>query len=70
MIIALGDDIGAGDPDGLVHLAELEELVGRTIVEAVATMKANSACSWADVGEAFGIARQTAHERFGRRRTG
>lgn len=70
MISALGDKIAAGDPEDLAPLAELRDLIDDTMADVIVSMKANSACSWADIGEALGITRQTAHERFGRRRAG
>jgi hypothetical protein len=62
---------GAGQPDGdaavlagLRHLAEIAERVDWALLSLVGEARANGA-SWATVGEALGVSRQAAQQRFG-----
>jgi hypothetical protein len=53
------------DIDGLALLAEFYDNVPKLMQSAVNDLRSQG-YSWADIGEALGIRRQTAWERFGR----
>lgn len=68
MIAALGRR--AEHEDILPLLAELSEQVDQTLNAAVhLTRTGEQPASWAEIGQALGITRQSAHERFTRART-
>jgi hypothetical protein len=58
---------GAGEPERrLMHLAEVAALAEQAIVQVVEDMRA-AGDSWARVGDALGVSRQAAQQRYGRR---
>jgi hypothetical protein len=61
--------IGDGDGDlvALVELAALRDEIDAYLVDAVAQLRHSTRpASWAEIGLAFGISRQTAQERYGK----
>jgi hypothetical protein len=67
-LVALGRRlVEDGDLNTLSSLAKLHEDAGRLLHDAVHALRAEPhAFSWAQVGEALGISRQAAQQRFGR----
>lgn len=57
---------GEVDVPDLAQLAELSHVVERALRDTVTIMRRDDGYSWAEIGEALGITRQAAHERFGR----
>lgn len=66
IIIASGRQITSEwDIDSLKALARLRDVVADVTTKAVTSMRAEGGYSWADIGNALGITRQSAQERFG-----
>ncbi len=65
-IRAAGRRVAAGDVCCLTDLAAVRDAVDDAVTESVASLRAEPWCySWADIGEALGITRQAAQQRFG-----
>lgn len=60
-----GQRVADADPEDLAEMAEVLETFLDAVQVAVDGQRAAGA-SWADVGRAFGITRQSAQERFGK----
>lgn len=68
LLRAAGRRVAAADEHELVELVELVALrdtLEAVITEAIEGQRA-AGRSWADIGRALGITRQSAHERYGR----
>lgn len=68
MIRAAGRRVAQADEVELAQLVQLHEVLSEATTVAVAGMRARG-CSWAYVGSALGITRQSAQERWGEKRT-
>lgn len=66
MIRSYGRRVADADDVDLAEMAEVQAELTRAIQVAVDGQRANGA-SWAVIGRAFGITRQSAQERFGER---
>ncbi len=65
MIRAAGRRVALGDAEDLAELVALREALDAAIAEGVEGVRATG-YSWGDIGQALGISRQSAHERFSR----
>jgi hypothetical protein len=63
---ALANRVGDADVEMLKGLADLGGMVGGLLAETVDRLRTEHGYTWADVGRALGITRQSAHERFRR----
>ncbi|GAA1589381.1 hypothetical protein GCM10009678_84610 [Actinomadura kijaniata] len=54
------------DPMAVLRLAAQVESLGRRSAEQAAVAAYQRGASWSDVGVAFGISKQAAHQRFAR----
>lgn len=63
MIRAAGRRAAEGDPEDLAELVALRAVLDEAIETGVTGVR--EYYSWADVGAALGVTRQTAHERYG-----
>ena len=61
---ALGSRVADADIEMLRSLADLPTLVESLLTETVTRLRTEHGYSWADIGRALGITRQSAHERF------
>ncbi len=61
---ALGRRVADADPEDLVELLELREVVEEAIAEAVRGQRGNG-FSWAEIARGLGTTRQAAQQRFG-----
>lgn len=59
-----GRRVGDADPEDLVELLELREVVEEAIADAVAGQRANG-FSWAQIARGLGVTRQAAQMRYG-----
>lgn len=64
MLRAYGLRVGAADMDDLRQLMTIRELLDQITAEAVEQLR-STGYSWADVGEAMGVTRQAAQQRWG-----
>lgn len=62
MIDACARHLAAGDPDALVEFAALHEALDEALAAAVLGVKEHA--TWEEIGEAFGMTRQSAHGRW------
>jgi hypothetical protein len=67
MTLALGERIAAEDADDLVYLVQLRDLVDEQLTAAAVRMNVKHGWTWQAIGDALGITRQAAQQRFGRR---
>ena len=65
VIRAAGKRAGSADPEDLAPLAALSLVVDVALHEAVMAQR-EAGFSWAQIGNALGMTRQSAQERFGR----
>lgn len=68
IIRAAGDRVGDGDEFELAELVSLRDDLERAIARAVKGQRSYNR-SWAYIGGALGITRQSAQERYGEKRT-
>lgn len=68
MIRAAGPRVGRADMDELHQLLRLRDELDQVIDQAVQAVRENGGYSWAAIGEAAGMTRQAAQQRWGRRR--
>lgn len=67
VIRAHGRRVAAADPEDLVELVALRDVLEAAIDEAVTGMRAAPrSASWTAIGDALGITRQGAFQRYGR----
>jgi hypothetical protein len=66
MVRAAGRRIARSDPDDLVGLIKLHELIDAAMLEAVRGLRSSGA-TWEEIGQAFGTTRQAALMRWGPR---
>ncbi len=59
-------DMARADPLAALPAAARLERLARTLAEHAATAAAGAGMSWSDIGAAYGISRQAAHQRFAR----
>lgn len=64
IIRAHGRRVGGADPEDLVELAELRDVVEEAIADAVRGLR-EGGCSWAQVARGLGTTRQAAQQRYG-----
>ena len=67
MIRAAGHRVGGYDPDQLVRLAAIREVLDAAIVDAV-TGQRSQGITWQSIGDALGITRQAALMGYAARR--
>ena len=67
MIRAAGRRVADGDPEDLDLLTNLHNVVEAAVAEAVEGQR-ETGFSWGDIARGLKVTRQSAHERFGRRR--
>lgn len=65
MIRAYSRRVAAGDPEDLTVMLEVRAAFDEAIADAVAGLRSEWDASWADIGRAAGITRQSARERWG-----
>lgn len=70
MVRSAGRRVGEADMDELRALLDLRAEIDDVIAQAVTSVRENGGYSWAAIGEAAGITRQSAHERWGRGKRG
>lgn len=70
MIRAAGPRVGTADMDELRKILELRDELDEVIGQAVVAVRDNGGYSWAAIGEAAGITRQAAYQKWGRRKRG
>ncbi len=58
--------VARADPLAALSEAARLERLARTIAEHAATAATRAGMSWSDIGTAYGISRQAAHQRFAR----
>jgi hypothetical protein len=66
VLAALANRVGDADIDMLRGLAGLSPMIDDLLSDTVRRLREEHGYSWADIGRALGITRQSAHERFGR----
>jgi len=66
MIAAYGRRLADGDPADLARAMTLQDLLGSVIAQGVADARATHGWSWSEIGEAAGISRQAAQQKYGR----
>jgi hypothetical protein len=67
MIRSHGRKVGDADPEDLVDLVALRDVVDAAIADAVQGQR-DAGFSWAQIGRGLGMTRQAAQQRFGERR--
>lgn len=67
MIRALGRRAADSDATALEHLAAVQAEMDACMQTAVDGMRATYGVSWAEVGDALGVTRQAAQQRYGKR---
>jgi len=67
MIRSHGRRVADADPEDLVELVAIREVLDEAIEDAVRGMRDARAISWGQIGRAFGISRQAAQQRYGER---
>jgi hypothetical protein len=65
MVRSAGRRVGRGDPEELTELAEIRDLVDAQIHLSAEGLR-DEGFTWASIGDALGITRQAAEQRFGR----
>lgn len=68
MVKGLGRRVAEGNPDDLAGAVELARLLDETIGEAARRMVDEQGLTWQQLGDALGMTRQGAYQRFGRKR--
>ena len=68
MLRAQGRRVADADPEDLVELLELRDVIEEAIADAVAGQRV-SGFSWAQIARGLGTTRQAAQMRYGVRRT-
>lgn len=66
MTRGLGKRLADGDPSDVADALEVAALLDETIRQSVREMRERSGFSWAQIGEATGMTRQAAFQRFSR----
>lgn len=66
MVTALGRRVADGDPADLADMLALASRFDAEVASAVRRMREQHGYSWADVGEAAGVTRQAAQQRWGK----
>lgn len=64
MVDAYGRRLNQADAGDLPQLAALRDKIDAVLVEAVASMRERGV-TWGEIGEAFGMTRQAAQQRWG-----
>lgn len=64
VIRAHGRRVAAADPEDLVELVEMRDVVEEAISEAVSGLRSGG-CSWGQIGRALGLSRQAVRQRYG-----
>ncbi|MGO9080849.1 MAG: hypothetical protein ACLQDY_17680 [Streptosporangiaceae bacterium] len=59
-------EVARADPLATLSEAARLERLARTLAEHAAAAAARAGMSWSDIGAAYGISRQAAHQRFAR----
>jgi hypothetical protein len=59
-------DVARADPLATLSEAARLERLARTLAEHAAAAATRAGLSWSDIGAAYGISRQAAHQRFAR----
>lgn len=59
-------EVARGDPLARLREAARLERLARTLAEHAAVAAVSAGMSWSDIGAAYGISRQAAHQRFAR----
>jgi hypothetical protein len=68
VIRGAGPRVGSADMEELVALVKLHQAVDQAIAVAVPGVRESGGYSWAAIGDALGITRQAAQQRYGRRK--
>jgi hypothetical protein len=66
VLASLPNRVGDADVDMLRGLAELAPMIDDLLGDTVRRLREQYGYSWADIGRALDITRQSAYERFGR----
>lgn len=69
MLRAYGRRVAGADVEDLAELVALADVLDDVIADAIAELRGHQEFSWATIGEAAGITRQGAQQRWGRRRS-
>jgi hypothetical protein len=59
-------DLASADPDGALSAAAQVERLAATAANRAAAKARLRGASWSEIGAAFGISKQAAHQRFAR----
>lgn len=68
MIRGMGRRVETADMEQFQALLAMRKLLDEVIADAAVNQRVNRGCSWTDIGEAAGITRQAAWQKWGRRR--
>lgn len=65
-IIRYGEKVGDGDPEDLTDMLKLRAELDTAIGQAVRAQRETWGTSWASIGDAAGMTKQAAHQKWGR----
>ena len=65
MVVAAGNRVAQADEDELLMLKNICDLAYRILGESV-RQQVRQGKSWSDIGRAFNISKQTAHQKWGK----